>query len=234
MKKAIIASMLAALVSITACTIAAEQKAAPVPPPVKVANFTLAPLPYAQDALAPHYSVETMSYHYGKHHSGYVDNLNKLVVGTKWADEISLENIVKESYGKDDATAIFNNAAQVYNHDMFWKSMKPNGGGEPAGALLEKINASFGSYEKFKTEFTTAAASQFGSGWAWLVQDGDALKIVKTSNADTPIARDLVPLITCDVWEHAYYIDYRNARKSFVETFLDKLVDWDFAASQLK
>ena len=158
MKKAIIASMLAALVSITACTIAAEQKAAPVPPPVKVANFTLAPLPYAQDALAPHYSVETMSYHYGKHHSGYVDNLNKLVVGTKWADEISLENIVKESYGKDDATAIFNNAAQVYNHDMFWKSMKPNGGGEPAGALLEKINASFGSYEKFKTEFTTAAA----------------------------------------------------------------------------
>ena len=196
--------------------------------------FTLPALPYAQDALEPYISARTMGFHYGKHHQAYVDNLNKLVAGTPWAAGQSLEKVVLESAGMADKAAVFNNAAQAWNHAFFWKSMKPGGGGLPAGRLMDLIGKSFGGFEKFKNAFLTAAVAQFGSGWVWLVQEGDALKIVKTSNADTPIAHGQTALLTCDVWEHAYYLDYQNRRKDFVQAFLDHLANWDFAASQLK
>ncbi|MFO0563141.1 MAG: superoxide dismutase [Polyangiales bacterium] len=188
-------------------------------------KFELKPLPYAKNALAPHLSEESFSFHYEKHHQAYVTNLKNLIDGTPEAEK-SLEDIVKSSSGK-----VFNNAAQVWNHDFFWASMKPNGGGEPSGALADAINRDFGSYANFRKAFSDAAVAQFGSGWAWLVKEGDALKIVTTGNADTPLAHGKKPLITCDVWEHAYYIDYRNLRAKFVETFLEKLVNWDFAAA---
>jgi superoxide dismutase, Fe-Mn family len=196
--------------------------------------FTLPALPYAQEALEPYVSVRTMGFHYSKHHQAYVDNLNKLVAGTPWAAERSLERVVVESAGMADKTAVFNNAAQAWNHAFFWKSMKPGGGGRPAGRLMELIGKSFGSFDEFKNAFLTAAVAQFGSGWVWLVQEGDALKIVKTSNADTPVAHGQTALLTCDVWEHAYYLDYQNRRKDFVEAFLGHLANWEFAASQLK
>jgi Fe-Mn family superoxide dismutase len=188
-------------------------------------KFEMKPLPYAKNALAPHLSEESFGFHYEKHHQAYLTNLEKLVAGTPDAEK-SLEDIVKSSSGK-----VFNNAAQVWNHDFFWASMKPAGGGEPTGALGDAIKRDFGSYADFRKQFADAAVAQFGSGWAWLVKDGDALKIVTTSNADTPLAHGKKPIITCDVWEHAYYIDYRNLRAKFVETFLEKLVNWDFAAA---
>jgi len=205
------------------------------PPPASGGSpaFTLPALPYAQDALEPYVSAKTMSFHYGKHHQAYVDNLNKLVAGTSLAGQ-TLEKIVTETASKAGATAVFNNAAQAWNHTFFWRSMKPGGGGKPGGRLLQLIEASFGSYEKFKTDFTNAAVSQFGSGWIWLVQEGDSVKIVKTSNADTPIAYGQTVLLTCDVWEHAYYLDYQNRRKDFVQAFLDHLANWEFAALQMK
>lgn len=187
-------------------------------------NFTLKPLPYAKNALAPHMSEETFSFHYDKHHQAYLTNLKGLIEGTPDAEK-SLEDIVKTSTGK-----VFNNAAQVWNHDFFWASMKPQGGGEPTGALAAAITRDFGSYAAFKKQFADAAVAQFGSGWAWLVRDGASLKIVTTSNADTPLTKGLVPLLTCDVWEHAYYVDYRNLRAKFVDVFLTSLVNWDFAA----
>ncbi len=196
--------------------------------------FALLSLPYAQNALEPYLSARTMSFHYSKHHQAYVDNLNKLVAGTPWASGQTLEKVILESAGLPDKTAVFNNAAQVWNHTFFWKSMKPGEGGKPAGRLLKMIETSFGGFDKFKEAFTAAAVAQFGSGWVWLVQDGDALKIVKTSNADTPIAHGQNALLTCDVWEHAYYLDYQNRRKDFVEAFIDHLADWEFAAAQLK
>ncbi len=195
--------------------------------------FTLPALPYAQDALEPHISARTLDFHYGKHHQGYLDNLNKLVAGTKLAG-LSLEEIIRQTAGKAEQAAIFNNAAQVWNHTFFWNSMKANGGGAPSGRLAELITASFGSFEAFKAGFAEAAMAQFGSGWAWLVQEGDRLKIVKTANADTPLAHGQTALLTCDVWEHAYYLDYQNRRKDFVQTFLDHLANWEFAASQLE
>lgn len=195
--------------------------------------FTLPALPYAQNALEPYISARTMSFHYSKHHQAYVNNLNKLVAGTPWAGQ-PLEKVVLESAGKTDKTAVFNNAAQVWNHSFFWKSMKKGGGGEPSGKLLDMIKKSFGSFEKFKDAFSAAALAQFGSGWVWLVQDGDTLKIIKTSNADTPIAHGQIALLACDVWEHAYYLDYQNRRKDFVQAFLEHLVNWEFAASQMK
>ncbi|HAS82487.1 MAG TPA: superoxide dismutase [Fe] [Verrucomicrobia bacterium] len=195
--------------------------------------FILPALPYAQDALEPHLSARTLSVHYGKHHQAYVDNLNKLAVGAKMTGQ-SLESIILQSAGKADQAGLFNNAAQVWNHTFFWKSMKPGGGGVPTGRLAEQINVSFGSFDAFKTAFSEAAMTQFGSGWAWLVKDGDMLKIVKTSNADTPLAHGQTALLACDVWEHAYYIDYQNRRKDFVQTFLDHLANWDFAASQME
>ena len=194
--------------------------------------FTLPALPYAQDALEPHISARTMSVHYGKHHQAYVDNLNGLVAGTPMAG-LPLEEIIRRTAGKPEQAGLFNNAAQVWNHTFFWNSMQPGGGGAPTGELAERINAAFGSFEAFKTAFSEAAMTQFGSGWAWLVQEGDTLKIVKTANADTPLVHGQTALLTCDVWEHAYYLDYQNRRKDFVQVFLDHLVNWDFAASQL-
>ncbi|MDD5705941.1 MAG: superoxide dismutase [Kiritimatiellae bacterium] len=195
--------------------------------------FSLSPLPYAQDALEPHVSARTMGFHYGKHHQAYVDNLNRLVAGTPMAEE-PLEAIIRQTAGAADKTAVFNTAAQVWNHTCFWMSMKPNGGGTPTGRMMEMIEKSFGSYSGFRKAFVDASLAQFGSGWAWLVQDGDLLKVVKTSNADTPVAHGQTVLLTCDVWEHAYYLDYQNRRKDFVEVFLDHLVNWDFAASRLR
>lgn len=182
-------------------------------------------LPYAKDALAPIISAETIEYHYGKHHATYVANLNKLIVGTEFAN-LTLEEIVKKSSG-----GLFNNAAQVWNHTFYWKCMKPGGGGEPDGELAEAIDRDFGSFDKFKEQFTEAAVSQFGSGWAWLVLSSGMLKVMKTGNADLPLKHGLPALLTVDVWEHAYYIDYRNARPKYVEAFLTNLVDWGFVAA---
>ena len=196
-------------------------------------KFQLPLLPYAPDALEPYVSARTMSFHYGKHHQTYVDNLNPLIAGAPWAGK-PLEKIVVESAGAADKAAVFNNAAQVWNHTFFWQSMKAGGGGKPEGLLLERIEKSFGSFEEFKKAFVAAAVAQFGSGWVWLVQDGDRLTIVKTSNADTPLARGQTALLTCDVWEHAYYLDYQNRRKDFAQAFLDHLANWEFAASRLE
>ncbi len=183
----------------------------------------LPPLPYADTALAPHISKETLEFHYGKHHRAYVTKLNELIANTPLEGK-SLEDIVRNSSGPT-----FNNAAQVWNHTFYWHSMKPNGGGKPTGAIAQAINESFGSYDDFRKQFADAGATQFGSGWAWLVKDGGKLKVVKTPNAETPLTTSAKPLLTMDVWEHAYYIDYRNLRPKFVETFLDKLVNWKFA-----
>ena len=189
--------------------------------------FTLPPLPYALDALAPHISKETLEYHYGKHHQGYVTNLNKLVAGTEF-ESASLEDIIKKSSG-----GIFNNAAQVWNHTFYWDSLSPKGGGEPTGALVAAINAKWGNVAAFKEAFSTSAAGNFGSGWTWLVKKTDGkLDIVNTSNAGTPLTSSDKPLLTCDVWEHAYYIDYRNARPKYLENFWS-LVNWEFAAKNL-
>ncbi|AMQ29351.1 TPA: superoxide dismutase [Fe] [Legionella pneumophila] len=191
-------------------------------------TFTLPQLPYALDALAPHVSKETLEYHYGKHHNTYVTNLNKLIPGTEF-ESMTLEEIIMKAKG-----GIFNNAAQVWNHTFYWHSMSPNGGGEPKGRLAEAINKSFGSFAAFKEQFSQTAVTTFGSGWAWLVQDqSGALKIISTSNAGTPMTEGLNALLTCDVWEHAYYIDYRNRRPDYIEAFWS-LVNWDFASSNLK
>ena len=192
----------------------------------------LAPLPYADDALEPVISKRTIGFHYGKHHKGYVDNLNKLLAGTELAD-MPLEKIISETAGKADKAAIFNNAAQAWNHAFYWRSLKPKGGGEPPAALKKLIEASFGSLDACKKELATAATSQFGSGWAWLVLDGDKLLVVKTGNADSPLTKSLKPLITVDVWEHAYYLDYQNLRADYVAAVLDKLINWDFAGENL-
>jgi len=189
--------------------------------------FELPALPYAQDALAPHISAETLEYHYGKHHKTYVDNLNKLVDGTDNASK-SLEEIIMSS-----EAGLFNNSAQVWNHTFFWNCLTPNGGGAPTGDLADRINSSFGSYEDFKAQITEAGLTQFGSGWAWLVEDGSGLSIMKTPNADLPMKHSAKALFTIDVWEHAYYIDYRNARAKFIEVVLDNLVNWDFVAANL-
>ncbi|KQQ86734.1 superoxide dismutase [Massilia sp. Leaf139] len=185
-------------------------------------EHTLPPLPYAKDALQPHISAETLEYHYGKHHAGYVTNLNNLIKGTEF-ENMSLEEIVKKSSG-----GIFNNSAQVWNHTFFWNCMTPNGGGAPTGKVGDAINAKWGSFDKFKEEFSKSAVGNFGSGWTWLVQKADGgVDIVNTSNAHTPLASDDKALLTCDVWEHAYYIDYRNARAKFVESWWN-LVNWEF------
>jgi Fe-Mn family superoxide dismutase len=188
---------------------------------------TLPPLPYAHDALAPHMSKETLEYHHDKHHAAYVNNLNKLLDGKAEANK-SLEEIILSSDG-----GVFNNAAQVWNHTFFWNCMKPQGGGKPTGELLAAIERDFGSFDKFKEEFSNAAATQFGSGWAWLVLDKNKLAVTKTSNADLPMKHGQKALLTIDVWEHAYYIDHRNARPKFIETFLTHLVNWDFVADNL-
>ena len=189
--------------------------------------FELPPLPYAQDALAPHISAETLEYHYGKHHKTYVDNLNKAVAGTD-NENASLESIIMSAEGP-----LFNNAAQVWNHTFFWNCLTPNGGGQPTGAILDRINADFGSYDAFRAQLTEAGLTQFGSGWAWLVEDGGKLAIMKTPNADLPMKHGVKALFTIDVWEHAYYIDYRNARAKFIDVVLDNLINWDFVAENM-
>jgi len=188
-------------------------------------TFELPPLPYAKNALEPFISEETLDYHYGKHHQTYVTNLNNLVPGSEF-EGLSLEEIIRKSSG-----GIFNNAAQVWNHTFYWNCMKPNGGGQPTGELADAISKSFGSFEKFKEEFTKCAVTTFGSGWAWLVKNTDgSLALVSTSNAGCPLTSGQTPLLTCDVWEHAYYIVYRNARPKYVEDFWN-VVNWDFVAS---
>ena len=189
-------------------------------------------LPYADNALDPVISVRTIGFHYGNHHKGYVDNLNKLVAGTEF-EELTLEKIIAATAGKVDKTAIFNNAAQAWNHAFYWNSLTPKGGGEPPAGLKQKIEAAFGSLDACKKELTAAATTQFGSGWAWIVLDGDKLKVVKTGNADSPLTKGLKPLLTIDVWEHAYYLDYQNRRPDYVAAVLDKLINWRFAAENL-
>lgn len=194
--------------------------------------ITLPPLPYPDNALEPIISTRTIGFHYGKHHKGYVDNLNKLIAGTDYA-QMPLEKIITAVAGQQEKVAIFNNAAQTWNHTFYWLSMKPNGGGEPPKQLKEKIEASFGSLDACKKELATAATTQFGSGWAWLVLDGYKLKVVKTSNAEVPFTKGLKPLLTIDVWEHAYYLDYQNRRADYVSLCIDKLINWEFAAQNL-
>lgn len=189
-------------------------------------TFTLPKLPYEMNALAPYISQETLEYHYGKHHNTYVINLNKLIENTEYA-ALSLEDIIKTSTG-----GVFNNAAQVWNHTFYWHCLSPQGGGEPVGALADAITKTFGSFEQFKEKFTQASITTFGSGWAWLVQDAKGnLSIISTSNAGTPMTEGLTALMTCDVWEHAYYIDYRNARPNYLSAFWN-LVNWQFVAEQ--
>lgn len=193
--------------------------------------FTLAefPLPYATDALAPYISQETIETHHGKHVAGYIDNLNKLIANTPY-ESVSLMDIIQESAGKSDEQKIFNNAAQIYNHDFFFHGMCPQCATQVPNEIIEQ----FGSAENFKKQFKDAATSVFGSGYTWLVRDGDALRIINTANADTPIAHNMKPILNLDVWEHAYYLDYKNKRADFIDSFLDNLVNWNFVAENLK
>jgi superoxide dismutase, Fe-Mn family len=194
--------------------------------------FELPPLPYAKDALAPYISANTLDFHYGKHHQTYVTNLNNLTKDTPLASK-SLQDVIKEAAADPAKTSIFNNAAQVWNHTFFWNCMKPGGGGKPTGSVASEIDKAFGSYEKFAEEFKNACVTQFGSGWGWLAPEDGALKVLKTSNADLPLVHGQHALLTCDVWEHAYYLDYQNRRPDFVQAFLDHLVNWDFVADNL-
>ncbi len=189
-------------------------------------------LPFAPNALEPHMSARTFEFHHGKHHAAYVTNGNKLIEGTP-LEKKPLHEIIREVAGDSSKAGVFNNLAQVWNHSFFWHCLKPGGGGQPSGDLAKQIDAAFGSYDKFVQEFSNAAATQFGSGWAWLVKDGGKLAVTKTPNADTPVARGQQPLLTLDVWEHAYYLDHQNARPKFIETFMTKLVNWDYVAQNL-
>jgi superoxide dismutase, Fe-Mn family len=194
--------------------------------------IALPPLPYDQGALAPVISANTLSFHYGKHHKTYVETLNKLIVGTEFAD-MPLESIIKATARQEDHTAIFNNAAQAWNHTFYWKSLRPNGGGDPPAVLKNLMQASFGGVEQCKKELSKNAVAQFGSGWAWLVQEGEKLKVLKTPDAETPLTGGAKPLLAIDVWEHAYYLDYQNRRVDHVNAVLEKLVNWEFAAENL-
>jgi Fe-Mn family superoxide dismutase len=194
-------------------------------------TFELPSLPWADTALEPFISAKTISFHYGKHHKAYVDNLNKLIAGTDLESK-SLEEIIQATASDASKTGVFNNAAQVWNHTFFWHCMKP-GGGKPSGKIAERIEETFGSYEKFAEQFKAAAVGRFGSGWAWLIDDGGTLKIISTPNADNPLAHGQKALLTVDVWEHAYYLDFQNRRPDFVQAFLDHLVNWDFVTKNL-
>ena len=200
-----------------------------------MSQITLPDLPYAKNALEPHISAETLEFHHDKHHAAYVNKLNELLPGSGLEGK-ELDEIIKATAGDSSKATIFNQAAQVWNHTFYWNCLTANGGGEPTGDLKAKIEEAFGSYAKFREEFKNAAVSQFGSGWAWLVADsvGGQLSIIKTANADTPLAHNQVAVLTYDVWEHAYYIDYRNRRPDYVDTFLDKLVNWDYANAKYK
>ena len=194
--------------------------------------FQLPPLPWGEAALDPVVSARTIEFHYGKHHRAYVTKLNELVAGTRFAD-MPLEQVVKETAGSEEHKKIFNNAAQTWNHTFFWNCLKPQGGGKPTGDLAARIERAFGGYDAFKQKLADAAVNQFGSGWAWLVAKGDNLDIVSTSNAENPMTKGATPLLTIDVWEHAYYLDYQNRRPDFANAVIDKLLNWEFAAQQL-
>ena len=196
------------------------------------APHLLPPLPYEDDALDPVISAKTIGFHYGKHHKGYVDTLNKLVAGTELAD-LPLEKLIAKTADKPGKGAIFDNAAQAWNHAFYWHSLRPKGGGVPPAELKQRIEASFGEMDACKNELATAATSHFGSGWAWLVLDADTLKVITTRNADTPLTLGVKPLLVLDVWEHAYYLDYQNRRADYVDGVLDKLINWDFAVENL-
>ncbi len=197
------------------------------------APFSLPRLPYNENALEPVISARTIGFHYGKHHKTYVDTLNKLVEGTEFADQ-SLESIIRATAKKADKAKIFNNAAQAWNHAFYWRSLKPKGGGDPSGAIRERIEADFRGLDNFRKELSEAAVTQFGSGWAWLVQDGGKLKVVKTGNAEVPFTSGQIPLLTLDLWEHAYYLDYQNRRADYVDAVIGKLLNWEFAAENIK
>jgi Fe-Mn family superoxide dismutase len=192
--------------------------------------YELPPLPYDYTALEPYISKATLEFHHDKHHAAYVTNFNNAVKGTEW-DSQPIEAVIKAIAGDASKAGVFNNAAQAWNHTFYWNSIKPGGGGAPSGALADKITADFGSFEQFVEAFKTAGATQFGSGWAWLVLDNGTLKVTKTGNADTPLTAGQIPLLTMDVWEHAYYLDYQNKRPDYIATFLNSLVNWDFAAA---
>ncbi|MEC4896200.1 MAG: superoxide dismutase [Oscillatoria sp. PMC 1051.18] len=194
--------------------------------------YELPPLPYDYKALEPHISASTLEFHHDKHHAAYVKKYNAAIEGTEYAD-MPIEEVIKKIYGDASKQGLFNNAAQAWNHTFYWNSMKPSGGGAPSGAVADKIKADFGSYDKFKEEFKQAGATQFGSGWAWLVLDNGKLEVIKTPNAENPLHLGKTPLLTMDVWEHAYYLDYQNQRPSYIDTFLDSLVNWDFVASNM-
>jgi len=195
-------------------------------------SITLPDLPYKKDALSPHISLRTLEFHYAKHHTAYAANLNKLIEGTDLAGK-TIENIIQKTANHTDKIGIFNNAAQVWNHTFYWQSMKPGGGGLPTGHIATRIDSDFGGYDNFIKELKNAGLTQFGSGWAWLVLKNDKLEIMKTSNADTPIAHGLKPLMTADVWEHAYYIDYQNRRGDYIDAFIKNLINWEFVNSNL-
>jgi Fe-Mn family superoxide dismutase len=193
--------------------------------------YELLPLPFGYSDLEPNISAKTFEFHHDKHHAAYVTNYNNLVKDTPM-DSMSLEEVIKATAGDASKVGIFNNAAQAWNHTFYWNCMKPNGGGTPSGALADKITADFGSFDAFKEQFKQAGATQFGSGWAWLVLDNGTLKVTKTLNADNPLTQGQKPLLTMDVWEHAYYVDYQNRRPDYISTFVDKLINWDFVAQQ--
>ncbi len=199
---------------------------------MSTALHVLPPLPYAETELAPVISANTIGFHYGKHHKGYVDTLNKLTAGTKLAGH-SLEELVAETASQADKVAIFNNAAQTWNRNFYWRSLRPGGGGAPPAAMKQRIDASFGNLDACKKELAIAATTQFGSGWAWLVLEAGKLKVIKTGNAETPLTKGVKPLLAIDVWEHAYYLDYQNRRADYVNAVLDKLINWGFAADNL-
>jgi Fe-Mn family superoxide dismutase len=194
--------------------------------------FTLPPLPYPENALAPVISANTLSFHYGKHHKAYVDNLNKLIAGTPY-EGMPLEKIITGTAGQADKSGIFNNAAQTWNHTFYWQSLRANGGGKPTGRVAQMIESDLGGFDQFKKDFQQAGVTQFGSGWAWLVAEGGKLKIVKTGNADNPLTKGQTPLLTLDVWEHAYYLDYQNRRPDHLTAAIDQLLNWDFANENL-
>jgi superoxide dismutase, Fe-Mn family len=194
--------------------------------------FTLPPLPYAESALAPVISANTLSFHYGKHHKAYVDNLNKLAAGTEY-ESAPLEKIIRDTAGKPDKAGVFNNAAQVWNHTFYWNCLKGGSGGKPGGRIAQMLESDLGGYDNFRKEFATACTTQFGSGWAWLVAEGGTMRIVKTPNAEVPFTKGATPLLTIDVWEHAYYLDYQNRRPDYANAVIDKLLNWDFATENL-
>jgi Fe-Mn family superoxide dismutase len=225
-------------VAVAATGLGAAALAAPAraqaPAAAPAGPITLPPLPWGESELAPNISQETISLHYGKHHKGYVDNTNRMLAAAGELAKLPLEEIVKATAGKPEQKGLFNNAAQVWNHSFYWKSMTPKGGGQPSGRLLAMVQSDFGDFAKFKDALAKAAVTQFGSGWAWVVEEAGKLKVEQTSNADNPLTSPgKKPLLAIDVWEHAYYVDYRNRRPDYVNAVLDKLVNWEFAAANL-